>query len=79
MEQNYPTQTPLLVPSVKRPVLEQKNLARINLGCGLRTPSGWVNVEGSYNARLAKHVEEQSRVLDGAEVCVEGAKPAPHE
>ena len=30
-------------------------LARVNLGCGLRTPSGWINVDGSWNARLAKH------------------------
>jgi predicted SAM-dependent methyltransferase len=28
---------------------------RLNLGCGLRTPPGWVNVDGSWNARLAKH------------------------
>lgn len=30
-------------------------LLRVNLGCGLITPSGWVNVDGSFNARLAKH------------------------
>jgi predicted SAM-dependent methyltransferase len=30
-------------------------LIRVHLGCGLITPSGWVNVDGSYNARLAKH------------------------
>jgi len=28
---------------------------RLNLGCGLMTPEGWVNVDGSWNARLAKH------------------------
>ena len=28
---------------------------RINLGCGLMTPEGRVNVDGSWNARLAKH------------------------
>jgi len=55
MEQNYPTERPLPVPGVKRPILERKDLARVNLGCGLRTPSAWVNVDGSYNARLAKH------------------------
>jgi len=30
-------------------------LIRVHLGCGLNTPSGWVNVDGSWNARLAKH------------------------
>lgn len=28
---------------------------RINLGCGLLTHASWVNVDGSWNARLAKH------------------------
>ena len=28
---------------------------RLNLGCGLCAPPGWVNVDGSWNARLAKH------------------------
>src|SRR5256885_5077658 len=28
---------------------------RLNLGCGLLTPAGWVNVDGSWNARFAKH------------------------
>ena len=28
---------------------------RLNLGCGLSSPPGWVNVDGSWNARLAKH------------------------
>jgi predicted SAM-dependent methyltransferase len=55
MEQNYPTERPLLVPGTKRPLQERKDLARVNLGCGLQTPGGWVNVDGSYNARLAKH------------------------
>lgn len=32
-----------------------KELLRLNLGCGLQTPDGWVNVDGSWNARLAKH------------------------
>jgi SAM-dependent methyltransferase len=34
---------------------EGSGLIRVNLGCGLITPSGWVNVDGSFNARLAKH------------------------
>jgi SAM-dependent methyltransferase len=29
-------------------------LIRLNLGCGLQAPPGWVNVDGSWNARLAK-------------------------
>jgi SAM-dependent methyltransferase len=28
---------------------------RLNLGCGLQTHPSWVNVDGSWNARLAKH------------------------
>jgi predicted SAM-dependent methyltransferase len=28
---------------------------RLNLGCGLLTDPSWVNVDGSWNARLAKH------------------------
>jgi SAM-dependent methyltransferase len=30
-------------------------LRRLHLGCGLTTPEGWLNVDGSWNARLAKH------------------------
>jgi SAM-dependent methyltransferase len=30
-------------------------LVRVNLGCGLTTPADWINVDGSFNARLAKH------------------------
>jgi predicted SAM-dependent methyltransferase len=28
---------------------------QVHLGCGLITPPNWVNVDGSWNARLAKH------------------------
>jgi predicted SAM-dependent methyltransferase len=28
---------------------------RLNLGCGLRTHPNWINVDGSWNATLAKH------------------------
>ena len=28
---------------------------RLHLGCGLTTPEGWVNVDGSWNARLARY------------------------
>jgi SAM-dependent methyltransferase len=31
-----------------------KSQLRLNLGCGLQTHSSWVNVDGSWNARLAK-------------------------
>ncbi len=27
---------------------------KLHLGCGLTTPEGWLNVDGSWNARLAK-------------------------
>jgi predicted SAM-dependent methyltransferase len=33
---------------------DAKQLLRLNLGCGLQTPEGWINVDGSWNARLAK-------------------------
>lgn len=28
---------------------------KLHLGCGLVTPDGWINVDGSWNAWLAKH------------------------
>lgn len=33
---------------------------RLHLGCGLTTPAGWTNVDGSWNARLAKHRRARS-------------------
>jgi len=36
------------VPRFKDPI-------RLNLGCGLQAPPGWINVDGSWNARLAKY------------------------
>ena len=35
-------------------VLPDGQPIRLNLGCGLLAPQGWVNVDGSWNARLAK-------------------------
>lgn len=34
------------------PAMKEK---RLHLGCGLNTPEGWINLDGSWNARLAKH------------------------
>lgn len=34
---------------------ENAGLIRLHLGCGLITPADWVNLDGSWNARLAKH------------------------
>lgn len=28
---------------------------RLHLGCGLNTPEGWINLDGSWNARLSRH------------------------
>ena len=28
---------------------------RLHLGCGLNAPQGWVNIDGSWNARLHRH------------------------
>ena len=30
-------------------------LKRLHLGCAYKTPTGWINVDGSWNARLAKY------------------------
>jgi predicted SAM-dependent methyltransferase len=32
-----------------------ETLLKLNLGCGLVAPEGWVNIDSSYNARLAKY------------------------
>ncbi len=31
-----------------------RNVLRLHLGCGLVTPSTWVNIDGSWNARFSK-------------------------
>jgi predicted SAM-dependent methyltransferase len=36
-------------------VLRDKDPVRLNLGCGLQSPPGWINVDASWNARLAKY------------------------
>ena len=33
----------------------QGRIDRLHLGCGLNTPAGWLNLDGSWNARLAQH------------------------
>jgi SAM-dependent methyltransferase len=37
------------------PMATSKAATRLHLGCGLITPEGWINVDGSWNARIAKH------------------------
>lgn len=34
---------------------QMKNKRKLHLGCGLNTPEGWINVDASWNALLAKH------------------------
>ena len=34
---------------------EDNREVRVHLGCGLITPPNWVNIDGSWNAKLAKH------------------------
>jgi len=36
-------------------VTKNGQIKRVQLGCGLTTPPGWINVDGSWNARLAKY------------------------
>jgi predicted SAM-dependent methyltransferase len=42
-------------PAEKPIVTERRAPVRINLGCGLITPPGWVHLDASFNAKLAKH------------------------
>jgi predicted SAM-dependent methyltransferase len=44
----------LLLAGSERVMPNAKESLRLNLGCGLQAPDGWVNVDGSWNARLAK-------------------------
>jgi predicted SAM-dependent methyltransferase len=46
----------LTAPGLERGAVPgSKDPIRLNLGCGLQAPPGWVNVDGSWNARLAKY------------------------
>ncbi|HKW61455.1 MAG TPA: methyltransferase domain-containing protein [Candidatus Acidoferrum sp.] len=49
---------------------------RLNLGCGLCAPSGWVNVDGSWNARLAKYPTIR-RVLSRLSLVPSGKEEIP--
>lgn len=49
---------------------------RLNLGCGLLAPQGWVNVDGSWNARLAKHTFVR-RMLSSLHILPPGKKEVP--
>jgi predicted SAM-dependent methyltransferase len=40
---------------LKTGIQPNKGRLRLNIGCGLLTHPSWVNVDGSWNARLAKH------------------------
>lgn len=33
----------------------KNNYQKLHLGCGLNTPDGWLNLDGSWNAKLAKY------------------------
>jgi SAM-dependent methyltransferase len=33
----------------------EKGLSKLHLGCGLKTPPGWIHCDNSWNARLARH------------------------
>jgi len=34
--------------------MSNKELLKLNLGCGLNAPSGWVNIDAPFTARLSK-------------------------
>lgn len=34
--------------------MHSESLKKLNLGCGLQTPDGWINIDSSMGARLAK-------------------------
>ena len=35
--------------------IPHKKVNKLHLGCGLHTPEGWINIDGSWNAWLAKY------------------------
>jgi SAM-dependent methyltransferase len=37
------------------PLPTAKTPMRLHIGCGTMTPDGWINLDGSWNARLANH------------------------
>ncbi len=48
---------------------------KLNIGCGLVTPEGWLNVDGSWNARLAKYpiIHKPLLKLTGRKSVYEGS------
>ena len=36
------------------PNIVHNELLKLNLGCGLNTPPGWINIDASFTARLSK-------------------------
>lgn len=49
---------------------------KLHLGCGLMTPPAWLNVDGSFNARLAKYplLHKAARLVAGKKDSPEFAK-----
>jgi SAM-dependent methyltransferase len=45
----------------------QNHRVLVNLGCGLHAPSGWINIDGSWSAKIAKH-DRLKRLLNRAHV-----------
>src|SRR5438105_2893856 len=37
------------------PPTTAKLMPRLHVGCGFNTPNGWINMDSSWGARLAKH------------------------
>ncbi len=55
---------------------QANHLTRLNLGCGLQTSDDWINIDGSWNARLAKHPSFR-RLLSSLQIIAKDKSEIP--